>query len=67
MKRNCNRCRALSKSVSGVGCKCSLGYKIECIEEIYKIHASYKPLEECPKPMTYIKLCEIGLERSRKH
>lgn len=56
MKRNCNNCKALIQNISGLGCNCQLGHKIECVKEAYDIPVSYKPLEECEKPTTFKKL-----------
>lgn len=56
MKRNCNNCKALIQNLSGIGCCCQLGHKIECTKEVYGLSVSYKPLEECSKPTTYKEL-----------
>ena len=56
MKRNCNNCKALTEDFSGVGKHCELGYKTKCIKEIYGVPVSYKPLEECEKPITFAEL-----------
>ena len=53
IKRNCNNCKALQKCVSGLGYKCQLGHKIKIAQKYEDIPISYKPLEECPKPITY--------------
>lgn len=65
MKRNCNNCTALKQHLSVTGCFCQLGYKIESTKEVYGLSVSYKPLEECEKPLTLKKLCDIQLEKSR--
>lgn len=61
MKRNCNGCKALDQDFK-FGKKCSLGYQIEPINFYCNIPVSYKPLEECEKPMTFKALCEIRSE-----
>lgn len=53
MKRNCNNCKALVKSFSGIGCECQFGHKIEATKHYYGVPVAYKPLEECPKPTTF--------------
>lgn len=51
MKRTCNGCRALE--ISRGYYYCDLGYEVEqqTVERVINISA--KPLQECPKPMTY--------------
>lgn len=53
MKRNCNGCRASSRGFYGEY-TCHLGYKMESIFNDKRVIYSHgKPLEECPKPLTY--------------
>lgn len=61
LKRNCNGCKALDKDLK-FGQKCSLGHEIKPIKFYCDIPVSYKPLEECKKPMTFKALCEIRSE-----
>ena len=63
MKRNCNNCKALIQNLSNLGCCCQLGYKIECVKNLYNIPVSYKPLEECEKPTTFKELAKCKQER----
>ncbi len=58
MKRNCNGCKALIQE-SQTSCICLLGKSIKSDKSLYGITVSYKPLEECPKPLTNIKLSEV--------
>ncbi len=51
MKRNCNGCKALQQD-SQVTCRCVLNKKITSSKMLYGLTVEYKPLEECPKPMT---------------
>lgn len=57
MKRNCNGCKALIQSVDGIGCDCGLGYQIMSVSECYGLAVTYKPLEECPKPKSFLAFC----------
>ena len=58
MKRTCNNCKALLEK-SRVECICSLGKKIIATEKLYGcISTGYKPMEECPKPMTNLEYCK---------
>ena len=51
MKRKCRGCRAYEyDTIHVLKYKCSLGFKI---------HAGYKPEEECPKPLTITKFVEL--------
>lgn len=54
MKRKCDGCRALQVKHPYDG-KCSLGYEIGK-RRINDYLYGYKPLEECPKPVTWEKL-----------
>lgn len=63
MKQNCNGCKALIKSIRGIGCECELNHPIRVDSELYGIPVSYKPIEECEKPMTNKTLCEIYLRK----
>lgn len=48
IKKTCERCKALIlKNPDGI---CTLGY----------LHAEYKPLEECPKPLNEVELIEAS-------
>jgi hypothetical protein len=49
MKRTCNGCKALDTTFQA---QCKLGYNIEIAKEYDHISVSWKPLEECDKPMT---------------
>ena len=60
MNRNCNGCKALDSDFK-FGKKCNLGHEIEPIKFCCGVPVSYKPLEECEKPMTFKALCEIRL------
>lgn len=51
MKRNCNGCKALQQD-SQTSCRCMLNKKITSGKTLYGLVVKYKPLEECPKPMT---------------
>ena len=63
MKRNCNNCKALNTTFHA---RCDLGYKIEVLKEIDHISVSYKPLEECEKPLTYSDLIYIKSIKSKQ-
>lgn len=63
MKHTCTGCVALVKNVNGLGCTCELRHKIEATKELYGLPVEYKPLEECEKPKSFKKLCEIKLPR----
>lgn len=67
MKRTCNNCKALEKSLSHLGCQCRLGHNIECVKEYYGVPVSYKPLEECEKPLTFWELCLCNLPATTKN
>lgn len=57
MKRTCEGCRAFD--TDGRMVKCDLGYRQEKIYGgVWKPNTA-KPLEECPKPLTYGKLMEL--------
>ena len=62
MKRKCDGCKALQVSHPYDG-KCSLGYKIGD-RRINDFLSGYKPLEECPKPITWEKLITAEKETS---
>jgi len=51
MKKSCKGCKALYNSVHGL--YCDLGYKTKI--KFYKgVEVGLIPLEECPKPTTYL-------------
>ena len=53
MKRTCNGCKALK--MEQYNCECLLGYKFD--------KHNFKPLEECPKPKTFMKFIEESDKR----
>jgi len=58
MKKTCDRCRALSKNLRNP--TCGLDYPIDLNKTVSTIHNGFsyydpKPLEPCPKPLTYSK------------
>jgi hypothetical protein len=55
MKRKCDGCKALE--VDRYYGRCLLGHSIKN-ERINDLIIVYKPLEECPKPMTNIQFIE---------
>lgn len=61
MKKNCNRCKALERNVSGLGQHCALNHPIEATKELYEFVIEYKPLEECEKPLTNKELVKLQL------
>ena len=65
MKRNCNGCKALEPNISKLGCFCGLGHEIEELTSYYHVSTSWKPLEACEKPKTYLEYAQLALERSR--
>lgn len=68
VKRSCGGCKAFQNEFE---CKCELGYKITQIKRnngliicngrqynescLNNVSDNWKPLEECPKPLTYKK------------
>ena len=61
MKRTCNGCKALGM----VGDGCGLGYKTEVTRVYSYVPVEWKPLEECPKPLTNDKLI-VEMNKSEK-
>ena len=57
MKRNCNNCKAFEQGIDRRPANCMLGYKIEVLKTYNNIPLSYKPMEECLKPLT---MSELG-------
>jgi hypothetical protein len=57
MKRNCNGCKALEELHSPY---CGLHYKTEIVlDSSGKGRVFLVPIEDCPKPITNKKYCEI--------
>lgn len=63
MKKNCNGCKALF--IDGCDGECRLGYKMgkRCI---FSFPDEYRPLERCPKPITYKQLIFAPKKRGEK-
>jgi hypothetical protein len=66
MKRTCDKCRALN-SWRRFGVDCNLGFKIKSFykNDMHKkfLFYSYKPLEECPKPLTINNYMELKITK----
>ncbi|MGL5719478.1 MAG: hypothetical protein ACRCYP_01605 [Alphaproteobacteria bacterium] len=63
MKRSCKDCKALDENTSGI---CRLGYAVTVhLDPSGRGHRSYSPKEECPKPRTLKKYCQLLFRSDR--